>query len=266
MEQAIKQLSGSSNPFARFLGLVQSSSRAMLQGRSREALRLSERAAGIEGLPAWQRGAIRNRIASVLLRQGQARAALDQVKLALVDSTGRPPEFETLQLLAIANAALGQKAESEKALALLESRLKILPGTSEVRRVHWARGEIARLAGDNATAGAELATAAETLPPHGPVLGPPSPHAELWYAAAVALIQAGRDDDAARYLERLQAGHDRVFALDAYVRSHYLLAQIAERRGDRTKAREQYARFLELWRDGDLERAWVADALKKAGR
>ena len=75
--------------------------------------------------------------------------------------------------------------------------------------------------------------------------------------------RAGRDDDAARLLERLQAGYERVFAMEAWARSFYLLGQIYERRGDTARAREQYARFLDLWRDGDLERGWIAEAEKK---
>ena len=45
-------------------------------------------------------------------------------------------------------------------------------------------------------------------------------------------------------------------AADAVVAIH-------ERAGDAVKARDQYSRFLALWRDGDQERGWVADAAKK---
>jgi cytochrome c-type biogenesis protein CcmH/NrfG len=50
-----------------------------------------------------------------------------------------------------------------------------------------------------------------------------------------------------------------------YVRSLYYLAQIAERAGDRARARDYYARFLKYWKDGDIDRDKVADALKKVG-
>ena len=42
------------------------------------------------------------------------------------------------------------------------------------------------------------------LPVHGPPLGPPSSHGDLWFAAAAAAIKAGRDAEAATLLERLQ--------------------------------------------------------------
>ena len=43
--------------------------------------------------------------------------ALEQAELALVDARNRDQEFETLQLLAIAQAAVGRKADSDKTLA-----------------------------------------------------------------------------------------------------------------------------------------------------
>lgn len=91
-------------------------------------------------------------------------------------------------------------------------------------------------------------------------------HSTLWFAAATANLDVGRDEEATRLFERLQSGHERVFDLEAYARSFYLLAQIYERRGDTERARTQYARFLDLWRDGDMERGWVADAQKKVAR
>lgn len=47
------------------------------------------------------------------------------------------------------------------------------------------------------------------------------------------------------------------------MRSHYYLAEIAEKSGDAAKAREHYQRFLFYWKDGDIDRDKVADAIKK---
>ena len=104
------------------------------------------------------------------------------------------------------------------------------------------------------------------LPAHGFMLGPPMPHATFWFFAALADVKAGRDVQAAAWLERLQSGFEHQYDMDAYARSFYLLAGIYERRGDRAKAREQYTRFVDLWRDGDAERGWVADARQKTAR
>jgi tetratricopeptide (TPR) repeat protein/TolB-like protein/predicted Ser/Thr protein kinase len=249
--------------FERFLGAIASNAVSLARGRGREALLHGQRAAAMPGIAPFNRAAARNRTARQLLREGRAPEALIELRQAAADGRGRDQEFETLQLTAVAHAALGQTAESAAALSSLEQRASILPSGRETRRLHWARGEIALLAGDAATAVRELMTAAGMLSHHGPLLGPPSSHVPIWYAAAAANVKAGRDADAIPLLERIQSGHERAFDLDAYARSFYLLAQIHERRGDAARAREQYARFLDLWQDGDLERGWVADAQKK---
>ena len=41
---------------------------------------------------------------------------------------------------------------------------------------------------------------------------------------------------------------------------HYRLGVLYEQTGDAAKAREQYGRFLELWKDADADRAEVKDA------
>jgi len=101
------------------------------------------------------------------------------------------------------------------------------------------------------------------LPAYGPALGPPSAHPAIWVALAQSYAAVGRDADAARLLERLQRGHEGPFDLDAYVRSFYLLGQVYERQGKTPQAREQYVRFLEFRRNGQLDREWVATAVAR---
>jgi tetratricopeptide (TPR) repeat protein len=50
-----------------------------------------------------------------------------------------------------------------------------------------------------------------------------------------------------------------------YIRGLYYTAQAYEKAGDAGTAREHYAKFLSYWKDGDLDRDKVADALKKIG-
>jgi hypothetical protein len=117
--------------------------------------------------------------------------------------------------------------------------------------------------GDASGAVSELAKAVAMMPPRGAAIPPPSHNSDLLLSAAVANLKAGRDGDAAALLERLQSGQERIFRMDSYVRSFFLLAQIHERRGDSAAARAQYTRFLGFWRGGDLEPGWVAEAEKK---
>jgi hypothetical protein len=64
----------------------------------------------------------------------------------------------------------------------------------------------------------------------------------------------------------MQVRHERALNPEAWVRSFYLLGQLYEQGGDRARAQQQYRRFVDLWGDGDLEPAWVADARRKTGR
>ncbi len=261
-----EELARSVGPFQQFLGLSGSAHSAARRGHGQMALTMLERISHVAGLSAQQRAVARNALALLLLRQGKPANAAAEAERALVDARGLEPEFETLRLLSVAHAAAGRAGESDKALAVLESRAATVPSQRETRRVLWARGLRTLAAGDANTAAADLTKAAEMLSPHGHVIGPAMSHADLWFDAALADLKAGRDKDAARWLERLQGGFERVFSLDAYARSFFLLGQIYERAGDLARARQQYARFLDLWRDGDLERGWIAEAKKKVGR
>jgi len=50
---------------------------------------------------------------------------------------------------------------------------------------------------------------------------------------------------------------------DIYVRSFYWLGRIAEQKGLKDKARENYGKFLELWKDADPGLRVVEDAKKR---
>ncbi len=55
----------------------------------------------------------------------------------------------------------------------------------------------------------------------------------------------------------------RLFMPVEYVFSLYHLGQIADRRGDKVKACECYGRFLQYWKDGDLDRDHVQEAMRQ---
>jgi serine/threonine protein kinase/tetratricopeptide (TPR) repeat protein len=259
-----QELARSPSPFSQYQSLLGDALVAQAQGNRRITLQLLERAARVPGIARLPRSAARNRMAELLLRDGTPEAALSQAELALPDSPGWFTEYETLRLIAIAQASLRRASDAAKTIADMEQSAKSLPSEVELRRVHWTRGRIALALGDAANAAAELNQAAAMLPKQGLPTGPATVHADLFYDAAVANIKAGRDSDAANLLERLQSGYEWNFYPEPWVRSFFLLGQIYARQGNQAKAREQYARFAELWRDGDLERGWVAEAKKTA--
>ena len=261
------EFAASPTPVRRFLALTGQAQVALARGRQRPALSALDRAARLNGISPAQRAQVRIRMASVLLRDGKPGAALAQAELALADARGLDPEFEALRLIAVSHAAAGQRPAAEQALAQLEARAAAVPGQREIRRIQWTRGDIALASGDATAAVAPLMKAVEMLPPHSLVWGPGQVHAEIWFDAAMSQLKAGHDAEAAKLFERLQSQFERSAAMEAYARSLFLLGQTYERLGDMTRAREQYAHFLDLWRDGDVERGWVAEAQRKiAGR
>jgi hypothetical protein len=48
------------------------------------------------------------------------------------------------------------------------------------------------------------------------------------------------------------------------VRSFYFLGQLAEQSGDHEAARRYYTKFAQHWKNGDMDRARVAEAQRKS--
>jgi tetratricopeptide (TPR) repeat protein len=59
----------------------------------------------------------------------------------------------------------------------------------------------------------------------------------------------------------LSAG--RMYSGDIYARSFHMLGKIYEQQGKKGKARENYRKFLDLWKDADAGLPEVEDARKR---
>ena len=104
-----------------------------------------------------------------------------------------------------------------------------------------------------------LVTAAPPPPSH--VLASPFPAAPLQYEIAVALAQSDRADEAlARYETILQTTDVLLHWPIPYVRSLYRVAVLEDARGETSEARALYARYVQFWRDGEIDRGEVAAA------
>jgi pentatricopeptide repeat protein len=80
-------------------------------------------------------------------------------------------------------------------------------------------------------------------------------------ALARAYFKAGDLEKARDIYNQITAlNYGRFDAGDIYARSFYRLGQIHEKLGDKVKARENYEKFLELWKDADPGLTEVADA------
>ncbi len=196
---------------------------------------------------------------------------IDQPELAL-DHTERSLGIATnalfnhaLRISALALMRLGDTAGAYEKADMLKERAEQLPSNREKRRWHRLRGELALEEGDVGLAVSELEEARSLLPP-GSTAYLAGPHVSTWRSLANAYIAAGEDPKAEILLNRiLNAGAMRLNREYIWVRSHFLLAQIYERRGDTEKARDLYRQFYELWSDGEIDRDRVEEAKRKSG-
>jgi serine/threonine protein kinase/tetratricopeptide (TPR) repeat protein len=83
-------------------------------------------------------------------------------------------------------------------------------------------------------------------------------------ALARSLFESGELDRARQEYEKItlqtlgRLGHG-----DIYAKAYYMLGKIAEQQGDKARARENFRKFLDLWKDADLGLPEVADAKKR---
>jgi len=88
-----------------------------------------------------------------------------------------------------------------------------------------------------------------------------SDHALCFAGLARALYEAGDLDAARKTYEKITLlTFGRINAGDIYVKAFYMLGKIAERQGDKVRARENYRKFLDLWKDADPGLPEVEDA------
>ncbi len=265
-EQVAGRLGASTSPFERWLSLTSASLFKAGQGRSDERLRLLDEAS--RSSEASLRSRVNATLAETraLMQLGKPEAALTLVASVQSDARDAGLEIEALPVLAVAQATAGRRAEAEASLSSLEGLAETIPGDGPKRAVDWARGHLALAKGDTALAVDAFARAAGSLPPRGQVTSPAA-HVTIWFEVATAHLAAGREADAVEWLERITgAGHERVSDMTSYVRAHFLLAEILNARGDTTRARQLYSRFLDYWRDGDTDRDRVATAQRAIER
>jgi tetratricopeptide (TPR) repeat protein len=92
------------------------------------------------------------------------------------------------------------------------------------------------------------------------------PDDQSWpiYHLGLAHFRAGNMDKARKAFEditKMTVG--RMFYGELYPKSFYMLGQVFEKTGDKAKAVENYAKFLDLWKNADPGLPEVADAKKR---
>jgi serine/threonine protein kinase/tetratricopeptide (TPR) repeat protein len=251
-------LIASANANFRNIGLVPNFVSTMYQGRSRQAtamlVKLLEINPGVEG------GAIRASIAEVHNARGDHAAAAREAAQAFKDGQGGLSIIETL--------FQGSVARSAELRAEYQRVADVLPFGSDKVLPYLADAVVAVEDGQHQKALDLLRRVVPELP-QGPVASGTvfplrQPRTVAEFVQGQARFGLGDMAAAKRHFETVvNGGYWRLFTPVEYVRSHFYLAQIAEKTGDTAKAREHYQRFLFYWKDGDIDRDKVAEAIKK---
>ena len=247
----------------RYLGYVQLVYADLYQGRTSDARKWLEKNAIDQGpTGSSDSAAARSIMAEILLAQQRTAEAAAEAQRAVTEARGRMTVLEAL--------FQGSVARSPQARAEYQRVADALPFGAEKAMPEFTDAIVAIESGRVAEALPMLRRVDSRVPKGvvaaGNLIPIRQPLTLVEYWTARAQLAGGNDAEAAPHFKKVvDAGWGRLFTPIEYVRSFYYLGQIAEKQGDRAKAREYYGRFLKYWQDGDIDRDKVQDALKKIG-
>jgi serine/threonine protein kinase/Flp pilus assembly protein TadD len=240
-------------------------------------------------------GTHRDRMAAIYITQGRYQAAEELLKkrpvlenqllnlylkmwrpdeaLALVDDMRKGAEEDELiltqiELLHKQGLAHVQKKDFDRASETAEEIKTLVESSLNKKRIryyHNLMGIIALEQGQAVEAVELLQKAFENL--YHPHLDFPAVHTFFYWALARAQIAAGDLDGAKVSCENIAGLHITRFRDgDFYAQAFYMLGKICEQQGDTAKAKENYERFLDLFKDADPGIAEVDDAKHRLAR
>jgi len=206
---------------------------------------------------------IRSSLADVYMRSGEFGKALDECQKARAAAV-------TLDYLAYMRYLLYLEGriylemkrvpEAEKAAEELRAvNARGMRQGIDIRIYDHLMGRIELAKKSYGKAIAYLKKAVDALP-----YGPLETDASYLDSLALAYFEAGD-------LAKAQTEYEHITVLttgrwnygDIYAKSFYRLGRILEQKGDKLKARENYQKFLELWKDADPGLPEVDDAKKR---
>jgi tetratricopeptide (TPR) repeat protein len=198
--------------------------------------------------------------AALLFDVGRCRDA-ERMADRFLDSADRFPEhvFNAHLLRAACQARDGKSRAADAAFVEAERALKRIPERRRAGLLATVSGFVALESHDLSGAVRHLSRATRAL--HPSPLRDDAGMARVWFALGTAQLELGETQEAEKWFRRLADSQgERLTAPVPWLRSHYSLARIYDERGDTARALEHYARFLEYWADGEIDRERVAEA------
>ena len=236
----------------------------LFHGRSVEGIKWSDRAAAAYRTPGLRTGnAMRLKVAALAAR-GDTRGAISATERAVTAAKDTDEEARARVMLAWLLAVAGRHEASNAEIATLIASIQPVAKARDSRNAAFAQGLVALALHDSKAAISSLTEAQAGLSPKAPSHLHLPWHIPIWSAMGQALLEAGRPSDALPWFRKVaESVNEHAFEPIDYVRSFYFLGRIYEQQGDLTKARESYQRFVNYWKDGDLDRDRVAEARRK---
>ena len=249
------------NPSARALGHVQLIYADLYQGRTRPAIAQLQALVADQGPEGSNESATaRSVMAEILIALGKRTEAAAEARRAAADARGRLAITEVLLVGSVAGDAAARQELRRIADALPTGSDKAMPLLADaIEAVETGR---------HVAAAALLNTYESKLRPgivaSGSLIPFRQPRAMLNYWRGRERLGAGDAKAAIDSFDKNTASPGlRQFHPIEYVRGLYYTAQGHEKSGDAVKAREYYDRFLKYWKDGDIDRDKVQEALTR---
>ncbi len=200
-------------------------------------------------------------LAYVYLGSGQPEKALEELSKSLqaaveIDSLSRHRRI--LSAKGYAELNLGKIREAQKTADALKALIDQDANKKAVRYGDLLTGRI-MIENKDYSGATDRLTKAEALLPFQYFFD--NDHVLFMDALAVAYLKRGDLDKARKECEKISELTTGAFYYgDILAKNFYRLGMICEKQGDRAKAKENYQKFLEIWRDADPGRPEVADA------
>ena len=254
----------SKDPGARAFYVYEMIALAVLQGKFIEALNLSgqviralEKMGEIASANAYRLGS-----AYILIRLGRLQEAGRECDRVLKDATEIAKwglQRKALRAQGLIFAASNAEADARHAAGELAALIRQSLNPNEISKVDVVIGAIELQKGNWGAAIEHLKKAAGRLPHEYSF--PDDEHAIYFEPLALAYYNSGDLEKARGEYQKITVlTTGRFFCGDIYARSFYMLGRIAEQLGEKAAAREQYQKFLDLWKDADPGLPEFADA------
>ncbi len=264
---AADRLADSTDPWELWLGSASQSRIELFRGDGAQALESLARAADAYSEPDAQAAVAHAWAAELLLQLERPAEALRAAQLAIEIGVEEFAELQGLMLASLAHQDLGDAARADEAVDTLKSRWEENPNRVQERQLLHLEGLLALRREDPERAVDLLGQAAAKLPTRGIEVHDHivPDHVPIWFDLGRAELTAGRPEAALDWFDKVvESGSEHIPHPVPYVRSFYFEGLLHERSGNPELAADAYRRFVGFWRDGDLDRSRVAEALAKA--